>query len=89
MFRYKTDLFNAIFQFIIGFLLFREIGHFIALLLSLTVKTPYQYIYKYHKKVYPLTLKEKNDNNMIVQSPEINDNIPFKIAANNILNNIC
>ena len=89
MFRYKTDLFNAICQFIIGFMMFKEIGHFVALLLSLTVKTPYQYIYKYHKKVYPLTLKEKNDNNMIVQSPEINDYIPFKIAAKNILNNIC
>ena len=86
MFRYKTDLFNAICQFIIGFIMFKEIGHFIALLSSLTVKTPYQYIYKYHKKVYPLTLKEKNDNNMIVQSPEINDYIPFKIAASNIIN---
>jgi len=89
MFRYKTDLFNVICQFIIGFMMFKEIGHFVALLLSLTVKTPYQYIYKYHKKVYPLTLKEKNDNNMIVQSPEINDYIPFKVAANNIINNIC
>lgn len=89
MFRYKTSLQNAICEFIIGFLIFKEIGHFIALILSLTVKTPYQYLYKYHKKVYPLTLKEKNPNNMIVQSPEINDYMPFLTGIKNIIDNIC
>ena len=88
MFRYKTGIFNAICEFIIGFLIFKEIGHFASLILSLTVKTPYQFIFKYHKKVYPLTLKEKNPNNMIVQSPEINDYISLSTAIKNIINNI-
>ena len=88
MFRYKTDLINLVWELIIGFLLFKEIGHFLALILTLTVKTPYQYIYKYHKKVYPYTLKEKGDNNSILQSPEINDYIPFHKAIKNIFTNI-
>jgi hypothetical protein len=88
MFRFKTELSNAIWEFAIGFLLFKEIGHFFALILSLTVKTPYQYIYKCHKKVYPNSLKENANNNMIVQSPEINQNIPFKTAIKNIIKNI-
>ncbi len=87
-FRFKTELSNAIWEFIIGFLIFKEIGHFCALLLSLTVKTPYQFIYKYHKKVYPNTFKE-GANNMVVQSPEINHYIPFITAIKNIIKNIC
>lgn len=89
MFRFKTDLFTAISEFIIGFLLFKEIGHFIALILCLSVQTPYQFIYKYHKKVYPETLIEKNENNMIAQLPEINNYIPFGTAIKNIIKNCC
>ena len=89
IFRYKTGFFNSLCQLILGFLIFKEIGHFLALILSLIVKTPYQFIYKYHKKVYPNSLKEKTPNNMVVQSPEINENIPFKIACSNLINNIC
>ena len=70
------------------FFIFKEIGHLLGLLLSLSVETPYQYIYKYHKKVYPIALKEKNKNNMIVQTPEINDYIPIKTAIKNIIKNI-
>ena len=88
MFRYKTGIINAICELFIGFLIFKEIGHFVALIICLTVNTPYQYIYKYHKKVYPLTLKEKNPNNMIVQSPEINNYIPLSTGIKNIINNI-
>ena len=88
IFRYKIGLFNSLCQLIIGFLIFKEIGHFIAMVLSLTVKTPYQFIYKCHKKVYPNCLKEKAPNNMIVQSPEINENITFKTAINNLIKNI-
>ena len=89
MFRYKTELINFFLELFIGFLLFKEIGHFLALILSLTVKTPYEYIYRYHKKVYPYTLKEKNENNMILQSPEINDYISLPKAIQNIFANIC
>ena len=89
MFRFKTELSNAIWELFIGFLLFKEIGHFIALILALTVKTPYQYIYKYHKKVYPNSLIKKNSNNMVAQSPEINNNISIFTALKNIINNIC
>ena len=89
IFRYKTGFFNSLCQLILGFLMLKEIGHFLALILSLIVKTPYQFIYKYHKKVYPNCLKEKAPNNMVVQSPEINENIPFKNACNNLVNNIC
>ena len=89
IFRYKTGFFNSLCQLILGFLMFKEIGHFLALILSLIVKTPYQFIYKYHKKVYPNCLKEKTPNKMVVQSPEINEYIPFKNACNNLVNNIC
>ena len=88
MFRYKTELINAVLELFIGFFIFKEIGHFVALILSLSVETPYQYIYKYHKKVYPYTLKEKNENNMIVQIPEINNYIPITTAIKNIIKNI-
>jgi hypothetical protein len=59
------------------------------MMLSLVLKTPYEFIFKYHKKVYPNSLREKAPNNMIVQSPEINENIPFKTGFDNFINNIC
>ena len=89
IFSFKTGFFNSICLLIIGFLIFKEIGHIFAMIMSLIIKTPYQFIYKYHKKVYPNCLKEKSPNNMVVQSPEINENIPFKTAINNLINNIC
>ena len=89
IFRYKTGFFNSLCQLVLGFLLFKEIGHFIAMIISLSAKTPYEFIYKYHKKVYPNSLKEKAPNNMVVQCPEINEFIPFKTAINNLINNIC
>ncbi len=89
IFRYKTGFFNSLCQLLIGFLLFKEIGHFIAMIISLCSTTPYQFIYNYHKRVYPNSLKEKAPNNMVVQCPEINEYIPFKTAVNNLINNIC
>jgi hypothetical protein len=89
IFRYKTGFFNSICQLILGFLLFKELGHFLAMILSLIVKTPYHFIYKYHKKVYPNTLKQKAPNNMVVQSPEVNEYISFKTGFNNLIDNIC
>ena len=88
MIRFKTSPLNAFLEFIIGFFLFKEIGHLIALLLSLTVKTPYQYIYKAHKKIYPNRLKEKHPNKMVVQVPEINEYVPFLTGIKNIIKNI-
>ena len=88
MFRYKTSLLNIFLESIVGFFLFKELGHFIALVLCLTIKTPYEYIYKCHKKIYPPTLKEKGNKNMIVQSPEINENISFMQGIKNIIRNI-
>ena len=88
MFRYKTSLLNVFLEAIVGFFLFKELGHFIAMILCLTIKTPYEYIYKCHKKVYPFTLKEKGNKNMIVQSPEINENISFMQGLKNIIKNI-
>ena len=89
MFRYKTSLLNVFLEAIVGFFLFKELGHFIAMILCLTIKTPYEYIYKCHKKVYPFTLKEKGNKNMIVQSPEINENISFIQGVKNIIKNLC
>ena len=88
IFRYKTSLLNIFLESIVGFFLFKELGHFIALVLCLTIKTPYEYIYKCHKKIYPPTLKEKGNKNMIVQSPEINENISFMQGLKNIIKNI-
>ena len=89
MFRYKTSLSNLFLESIVGFFLFKEIGHLLALIICLTIKTPYEYIYKCHKKAYPPTLKEKGNKNMIVQSPEINENISFIQGFKNIIKNIC
>lgn len=88
VFRYKTSISNIILEAIVGFFLFKEIGHFLAMILCLTVKTPYEYIYKGHKKAYPPTLKEKGNNNTIVPSPEINENISFIQGVKNIIRNI-
>ena len=89
IFRYKTSISNIFLEFMVGFFLFKEIGHFIALIICLTVKTPYEYIYKCHKKVYQPTLKEKGNKKLIVQSPEINENISFIQGIKNIIRNIC
>ena len=89
MFRYKTSLSNIFLESIVGFFLFKEIGHLLALIICLTIKTPYEFIYKCHKKAYPPTLKEKGNKNMIVQSPEINENISFIQGFKNIIKNIC
>ena len=88
MFRFKTDIINVILELITGFFIFKEIGHLYALIISLSVETPYQFIYKYHKKIYPNTLEEKNQNNMIVQVPEININISINKNIKNIIKNI-
>ena len=89
MFRYKTSILNIVLESIVGFFLIKEIGHFLAMIICLTVKTPYEYIYKCHKKAYPPTLKEKGNKNIIVQSPEINENISFIQGIKNIIRNIC
>ena len=57
--------------------------------MSLILKTPYQFLFKYHKKVYPGALKENIKNKMVVQHPEIDEKIGLKNAYNNFLDNIC
>jgi hypothetical protein len=86
--KFKNGFFNTFFELFILFLLLKEFGHFTSMILSLTLKTPYQFIFKYHKKVYPNTLKEKAPNNMVVQCPEMSEIIPYKDKANNLINNI-
>ena len=88
IFRYKTEISNIFMELIVGFFLFKEIGHFISMIICLSVKTPYQFIFKYHKKIYPNTLKETGQKN-VLQYPEINENISIKNAIKNIINNIC
>ena len=88
-FDYQTGFINLIFEFIILFLVFKESGHLICLIMSLILKTPYQFLFKYHKKVYPGALKENIKNKMVVQHPEIDEKIGLKNAYNNFLDNIC
>ena len=88
-FNYQAGVFNFVCEFFILFLIFKEIGHFIWMTLSLMLKTPYQFLYKYHKKVYPGALKENIKNKMVVQFPEIEEKIGMKNACDNLINNIC
>ena len=89
LFDYQTGFINLIIEFIILFLIFKESGHLICLILCLILKTPYQFLFKYHKKVYPGALKENIKNKMVVQHPEIDEKIGLKNAYNNFLDNIC
>ena len=89
LFEYRTGFINFITEMIILFLIFKEIGHLICLIMSLILKTPYQFLFKYHKKVYPGALKENIKNKMVVQYPEIDEKIGLKHACNNLLDNIC
>lgn len=88
-FDYRAGIISFIFEIFIIFLIFKELGHLIWIIMSLTVKTPYQFLHKYHKKVYPSSLKERQSNKMVVQSPEIDEKIGFKNSFDNLINNIC
>ena len=89
LFEYQTGFINCIIEIFLLFLIFKECGHFIWMIISLMLQTPYQFLYKYHKKVYPGALKENIKNKMVVQYPEIDEKIGLKNAFNNCLKNIC
>ena len=55
-----------------------NIGQLISLLLSISVKTPYKYIYSMDKRVYYKCLEQNKLTKSIVQVPEINDNKKIK-----------
>ena len=79
-FRHKTSLYVFIIQSIILSIIIIIIGHLISILFSISVKTPYKYIFNTHKTVYYKCLneKKKRKNANIVQFPEINDNKKIK-----------
>ena len=55
-----------------------NIGQFIHILLIISVKTPYKYIYNTDKRVYYKCLEENHYTKSIVQVPEINDKKKIK-----------
>ena len=55
-----------------------NIGQFISLLLILSVKTPYKYIFTTDRRVYYKCLEENQATKNIVQVPEINDKKKIK-----------
>ena len=89
LFEYQSGFINLLFEIFILFMIFKDTGHLIWMILSLMLQTPYQFIYKYHKKVYPGALKENIKNKMVIQYPEIEEKIRLKNYVDNCFNNIC
>ena len=89
LFEYQSGFINLLFEIFILFMIFKDTGHLIWMILSLMLQTPYQFIYKYHKKVYPGALKENIKNKMVIQYPEIEEKIGLKNYVDNCFNNIC
>ena len=77
-FRHVTSLKTFIVQTCLLALIIINIGHFIAIILTLSVKTPYKYIYKLDNRVYYKCLEENKVTKSIVQVPEINDKKKIK-----------
>jgi hypothetical protein len=73
-FRHITSLKTFIVQTALLALIIINIGQFISLLLTISVKTPYKYIYHMDKRVYYKCLGENEATKSIFQVPEINDN---------------
>ena len=72
-FRHVTSLKTFITQTFLLAVMIINIGQFIGLLLTLSVKTPYKYIYKLEKRVYYEGLEENKLTKGIIQVPEVND----------------
>ena len=81
-FWYKTSLKTFCLQSFIGGVIIIHLGHLISLLLCLSVKTPYKYIFEMDKRVYYKCLKENQVNKYIVQVPEINNEKKIKNLFN-------
>ena len=86
-FWYKTSLKTFILQSILGGLIIINLGHLISVLLCLSVKTPYKFIFEMDRKVYYNCLYENPNNKCILQVPEINDEKKFKNIINFIFKN--
>ena len=89
LFDYNAGFINLFFEILIIFLIFKEVGHLFWMTLSLMMQTPYQFLFKYHKKVYPGALKENIKNKMVVQYHEIEEKIGLKNGFDNCIKNIC
>ena len=81
-FWYKTSLKTFILQSFIGGIIVIHFGHLLSLLLCLSVKTPYKFIFGLDKKVYYKCLRQNKVNNFISQVPEINDGKKIKNLFN-------
>ena len=81
-FWYKTSLKTFALQSFIGGVIVIHLGHLISVLLCLSVKTPYKYIFEADKRVYYKCLRENQVNKYIVQVPEINDEKKIKNIFN-------
>ena len=77
-FRHKTTFKIFITQSFLLSMMIINIGQFISLILSISVKTPYKYIYHADKRVYYKSLQENQLTNAILQVPEINDDKKIK-----------
>ena len=77
-FRHKTTFKIFITQSFLLSMMIINIGQFISLILSISVKTPYKYIYHADKRVYNKSLQENQLTNAILQVPEINDDKKIK-----------
>ena len=77
-FRHKTTFKIFITQSFLLSMIIINIGQFISLILSISVKTPYKYIYHADKRVYNKSLQENQLTNAILQVPEINDDKKIK-----------
>ena len=81
-FRHITSLKTFIIQTALLAIMIINIGQFIGLLLVLSVKTPYKYIYKLDKRVYYKSISENPNDKIIAQVPEINDGKKIKNFLN-------
>ena len=86
-FRHITSLKTFIVQTALLALIIINIGQFISLLLIISVKTPYKYIYHMDKRVYYKCLGENEATKSIFQVPEINDNKKISNIFNFLLKN--
>ena len=77
-FRHITSLKTFVIQTALLAVMIINIGQFIGLLLVLSVKTPYKYIYKLEKRVYYKGIEENQLTRGIIQVPEINDQKKIK-----------
>ena len=77
-FRHKTTIKIFLVQSYLLAIMIINIGQLISILLTISVKTPYKYIYQLDKRVYYKGLQQNQSSKGIVQVPEINDNKKIK-----------